>query len=357
MTTSEIHLFDFDGTLFKSPDAPADWVKQPGEWWWGIPQSLDEPCVPRKPDGAWWVGPVASKAKESIGNPDVYAVLATGRLDNTFRWRVPELLKAGGLNFDEVHLSTPGGTLQFKSRLLLNLLRKFPFVDTVRIWDDRREHLQAFKKLVGGLGYGCDVHHIQTAMKDCVRTPPASPRRVASRWLTGESLWYGVKDPPPRYQEAIERFGMKPVVALDKALRTWIHSSVWPHSEGGHPAIRALRRNRKVLEFLVPPPGPPSRLWRGLMYERPEAITERGLYDSPGPSSWTDYKGLAEVYCDEDGLVVTCKGSELASAGAPLLWPLPKWLARHLGADQDEWNEWVFDLKRPVRVLQWEPCD
>jgi len=93
------------------------------------------------------VGNTVSEAKRSIGNQDVYAVLATGRPASTgLRYRVPELLKQKGLNFDEVHLAPPSGTLAWKKGLISDLLQRYSFIDTVKIWDDRRSHLPEFER-------------------------------------------------------------------------------------------------------------------------------------------------------------------------------------------------------------------
>ena len=158
---AEFHLYDFDGTLFRSPHEPMIWE---GEWWNDI-RSLMPPCVPDRPGSEWWVGSVVSQAKKSIGNSDVLAVMSTGRLDKSgFRYRIPELLKQKGLNFDEVRLAPPQGTLSFKKSLLASKLRRYPEIDVVRIWDDRPSHLRAFKELAEKLGIeksNIHLHHIR----------------------------------------------------------------------------------------------------------------------------------------------------------------------------------------------------
>jgi len=138
---AELHLYDFDGTLFRSPFAPAVWD---GDWWSDV-RSLIPPCVPQRPGSEWWINKTVSSAQRSIADSNVFAVLTTGRPANSgLRFRVPELLKDKGLRFDEVHLAPPAGTLAFKKGVLSKLLRRYPFIDTVRIWDDRRSHLPEF---------------------------------------------------------------------------------------------------------------------------------------------------------------------------------------------------------------------
>lgn len=146
---AEIHFYDFDGTLFRSPHEPSVWEGG----WWDNPESLVPPCVPDHPGTEWWIAPTVSAARKSISNSDVYAVVATGRpLSSGLRIRIPELLKQQGLRFDEVHLAPPSGTLAWKKRLLGNLIGQFPFVTGVRIWDDRKFHLAELVKVSQAMG-------------------------------------------------------------------------------------------------------------------------------------------------------------------------------------------------------------
>ena len=57
----EIHIFDFDQTLFRSPHPPDD----EKDWWTNI-KSLSPPCVPLEPDESWWNNEVVLAAKEAI---------------------------------------------------------------------------------------------------------------------------------------------------------------------------------------------------------------------------------------------------------------------------------------------------
>jgi hypothetical protein len=153
MMSTELHIYDFDGTLFRSPHQPAVWE---GDWW-SDPASLLPPCVPEKPGSEWWIASTVSSAKRSISDSDVYAVMMTGRKDDSaFRYRVPELMKQKGLNFDAVHLSRGSDSLAGKVRTILKYLSRYPFIDTVRIWDDRGSHLRKFQQVLERMGY--EVH-------------------------------------------------------------------------------------------------------------------------------------------------------------------------------------------------------
>jgi hypothetical protein len=188
---TEIHIYDFDGTLFRSPKRPDWW---PTKGWWGQPASLTPPCVPQKPGSGWWNGSVVSSAKRSISDSDVWAMMVTGRADGIgpIRWRVAELLKQKGLNFDEVHLNTGGGTESYKKKIILKTLAKYPHVEVVQIWEDRGNHLSSFCKVVESTGRICIPHHIREVNHpvDCaledyenVQKWANQVTRVAGRWV------------------------------------------------------------------------------------------------------------------------------------------------------------------------------
>lgn len=169
---AELHLYDFDGTLFRSPHKPADWQGH----WWSNPVSLEPPIVPAKPNKTWWVDPVVAQARQSIAAPHVYAVLATGRKDRAFRYRVPELLGHKRLAFDAVHLSDRESTLEFKLALLDQLLNRYPFIEVVRIWDDRTPHLAAFKAALGRRGVAVACYPVVVQPKPVARGALRNPK-------------------------------------------------------------------------------------------------------------------------------------------------------------------------------------
>jgi hypothetical protein len=156
---AELHLYDFDSTLFRSPHPPAVW----DGGWWGDGRSLTPPCVPDQPGDSWWIMPTVNRAKKSIADPNVFAVMMTGRRDNSaFRYRVPDLLRQRGLDFNAVHLD-PGGPDSIKInklRRVLQYLQRYPQIDTVRAWDDRKSHLQDFGKVLRHFGYRFFPHHV-----------------------------------------------------------------------------------------------------------------------------------------------------------------------------------------------------
>ena len=164
----ELHIYDFDGTLFRSPEKPEGWDNR----WWISSESLNPPCVPLDPSGEWWISKTVSAARASIANPDTYAVMMTGRpVRSGFRYRVPELLKSVGLKFDEVHLSDTSNTPAFKIKVIKNLLRKFPGVEKIVFWDDNAPYLARYIKLVEGYGYQAEANLVTVPAMECDEVP------------------------------------------------------------------------------------------------------------------------------------------------------------------------------------------
>tara|TARA_Y100000310_G_scaffold332468_1_gene408109 strand:+ start:621 stop:1178 length:558 start_codon:yes stop_codon:yes gene_type:complete len=179
---SELHLYDFDGTLFRSPHL--DGIPK----WWVSDFSLSPPCVPQKPGPEWWNQKVVGEARRSIADQNVWCIMVTGRSDTVggFRWRVPELLKGAGLRFDAVYLNDTGGaTDAFKKRVITDTLRRFPQIETVHIWEDRLNHLASFCKHVQSLGRACVQHPQKDSPHPVICDPeelPGMAARVARLW-------------------------------------------------------------------------------------------------------------------------------------------------------------------------------
>jgi len=195
----ELHIFDFDKTLFKSPDQPDWWPvngKNSKKWGWYLHNdSLGRPCVPDKPDNSWWVGPVISQAKKSISNPNIVTVLATGRSDvGPNRYRIPELLKQAGLRFNGVHLNKTSNAHTHKAMVTIKYLRKYgTSIDLIQMWDDGKENLDAVKKVAAKFDIPFEGHLVKAGKKKILCTPetfhdpnhydedPAT--KLAKRWI------------------------------------------------------------------------------------------------------------------------------------------------------------------------------
>lgn len=142
---SKLSVFDFDGTIFRSPSQPF-WYR--GNSWWGDPISLNPPVVPERPNDEYWVTDTVSKAKLEINKNDTLAVLITGRRNKFFSYRVQELIKQKELKFDAVYFSEDDNEM-FKIGVINSILRKHNF-DEIEFWDDNsrllNEYVSYYKK-------------------------------------------------------------------------------------------------------------------------------------------------------------------------------------------------------------------
>ena len=113
-------------------------------------------------------------ARKSIANPNVFAVMLTGREDRgALRYRIPDLLHQRGLNFDAVHLDPGGNALTNKVARIRRYLRRYPFITKVQVWDDRVSHLAEFQSALPSLDVTVVPHHVQALARtvQCERTP------------------------------------------------------------------------------------------------------------------------------------------------------------------------------------------
>lgn len=179
MNPTELHLYDFDGTLFRSPVPPAGWGDK--KLWFADIRTLSDPMVPTFPPAAWWITSTVQSAKRSIRDRDVYTVLATGRDEFTFRDRLDEMIQAKGLRFDEVHLKQRGRTLEYKSKLIEDVLDAYPEIERVEIWEDREPHMAHLRTFVQGLGRTVRIHPVKYAPMP-PRAMIPSPSRVAKMY-------------------------------------------------------------------------------------------------------------------------------------------------------------------------------
>lgn len=161
-------VFDFDGTLFASPERPSWWKF---EGFWGRPETLNPPFVPQVPDDSWWSSEVVSEASNAISDSNTFAILLTGRPKKLGN-RIIELTNNKGLNFQEYHFASGGSTLDFKMSVIANLLSKYPSISFVEMWDDRSEHTPAFEEFLNSKNIENEVHLVSRIANE-FENPPA----------------------------------------------------------------------------------------------------------------------------------------------------------------------------------------
>lgn len=161
----EIHIYDFDLTLFRSPNPPKWWEREVYGQWSSHQSSLGFPFIEINPPSEFWVSPVVKKAKESINDLNVWAVMCTGRIDTgSIRYRVAELLKLAGLDFENVFLNRSGlKTEKYKVEVLRHLLKKFPQVKKVQMWEDTQKNLDSIESVCNQFGIEFEGHLISVS--------------------------------------------------------------------------------------------------------------------------------------------------------------------------------------------------
>jgi hypothetical protein len=162
---TELHVFDFDGTLFKSPEKPSWW---PHRSWWSNAESLLPPCVPEEPSASWWVSDVVSQAKKSIRSDEAYTLMLTARVQDAFDDRITDLLHQKDLLFDELrfkhaaHENTP----KYKARHIRSVADKFPELTEIHIWDDSPNNLETVQQELEDVGYEVVLHGVKSETRD-----------------------------------------------------------------------------------------------------------------------------------------------------------------------------------------------
>lgn len=149
MDIIKLCVWDFDGTLVEIPTASlenkkkwADFYKKPWPYtgWWDQDESLNSLV---------WKMPVIQKVYNAYKTESMDIrtanVLLTGR-PRKHENIVKHIVNNRGYYFDHYLFSTGGATLQNKITHLDQLLSSYLSVRNVELWDDRKEHFNAFEE-------------------------------------------------------------------------------------------------------------------------------------------------------------------------------------------------------------------
>jgi hypothetical protein len=145
-----IHIYDFDGTLFRTPDKEdgmQHYLKTTGkQWpfggkWWSLKETLQDPFVITK-------GPAFSDFEVSKKDSSVLVILMTGR--NT--WCSSNVIKicsdhGAHPNMFIFKPDTVYDTAKFKIEVLKQILYDYSALTSLFMWDDREEHTILFQGL------------------------------------------------------------------------------------------------------------------------------------------------------------------------------------------------------------------
>lgn len=140
---SQVFIFDFDDTLFRSPRPPAKGHRSD---WWRQPESLQSPHVQEDMAWAYTIYPTYDRMIEASRIPDAKIIVLTGR-PPYMTSQVAEILQWIEAPCDLV-LAVGSPIVDNKLEVIWKLFdSSFP-VSTIEIWDDKADHLLAFRKAI-----------------------------------------------------------------------------------------------------------------------------------------------------------------------------------------------------------------
>jgi hypothetical protein len=148
-------IYDFDGTIFNSPDREKGELtyfnstgeKLPFSGWWGRLESLSPPIVPEKPDEKWLIANTIAAYREDFKNDETELVLMTGRPFKNSK-RIIDICQHFELMFHLHYFRGQPGqkgkdTLEIKCNFITEELIHEK-LEILEIWEDRPEHTAAF---------------------------------------------------------------------------------------------------------------------------------------------------------------------------------------------------------------------
>jgi len=147
---TKLSVFDFDSTLVNTPmesdENKQKWADYYGveKWpylsWWTRKETLDLNVFDIS------VNPEIIKAyKKELMDPDTMVIMLTGRVD-TLEESVRLVLAKYGLTFDGYFFKEGGLTEHSKMQHMVDILDKYPTIESIEMWDDRVEHVPKFER-------------------------------------------------------------------------------------------------------------------------------------------------------------------------------------------------------------------
>lgn len=273
----KIHVYDFDNTLFHSPFPNRElWSSRvigmlvSSGVWYRNRETLSPPVVPEHPGDGWFADDIVAEALRSIKSEDTVSVLMTGRLHHIFAERIGSIIASHSskelAQFDlqfykEDDPSRPclthANTMSFKLGVLHHLLRVFPSVTEIEMYDDRTAHVSQFQrelqKLVetGRLHKGL-VHLVEEGPEDLTPVPPQVEKAMVFRVLERHNAQDRTQA-PLKLIEAVQFTGL----AFDEQFTREVLAQVTPPRTSkcfahARYAILRARTDLNFAKFLAP---------------------------------------------------------------------------------------------------------
>lgn len=143
---TELVVFDFDGTLYRSPSPPPGHLTWPFQVYsldgWGLPGF----------DRRWNLNAIS--AGRQANNSGAMVAILTARPDYAaMRSRIEEMAAATGLAWSAIQLRPVyyvGSHAAFKADIVSRWLDHMPSIRTVTLWEDSPENLEAVHRAIVG---------------------------------------------------------------------------------------------------------------------------------------------------------------------------------------------------------------
>jgi hypothetical protein len=147
---TELVIFDFDGTLLKSPASPSGHTT-----WHHHAYSLESvqegPGFDRR-----WILPIIVEARRASLRPGTMTVVLTARPDSKgMRHAIKRLVGLTGIDFDAVQLKSvafPGSSALYKAGAVTAWLERHPTIQKVTFFDDLESNLMTVEQAVTRTG-------------------------------------------------------------------------------------------------------------------------------------------------------------------------------------------------------------
>jgi len=144
---TRLAVFDFDGTIADTPLPTTEnkalyeqktGTKWPHKGWWSRPETLDQAIfdIPL-------ISSVIADYEMEKAREDTMVILLTGRISR-LSTHVKTILESKGLTFDGHFFNSGGSTLDFKMYTVGRILKDYPSIKELHMWDDRLEHIPSF---------------------------------------------------------------------------------------------------------------------------------------------------------------------------------------------------------------------
>lgn len=161
---SYLRVYDFDGTLLRSPHPPDSWSSEEQDRWWRSSASLEPPVVPKVPGDEWWVPEVEASMRADLQRRECSVIVLTGRTDGPHRLRIGSLLRARGLVPNALFLNDTGGdTVDHKISKILRALRlNRRGIERIDMWEDNHDNVEHFRAFFEAQGVPFVAHHVHS---------------------------------------------------------------------------------------------------------------------------------------------------------------------------------------------------